>query len=628
MKKIKYKAFKPNVKFSISSLVIFMIVSIFSISIGYSSMSTELLISGAAYLRTEKDIRITDVKLVGTTNGGSILYNPDYSVDTIITGIHLPNIDSTITYQVKEVNFTKDLMNLKEINIINLNNPDITFSTSIDVGEEIEGYEEKDFFVTFHYRDELNEVPTNTSLESRIQYYFDYHDNTPPVMTKVDNVSEYFITDAKNMDLASKVISIDDVDGDITKDIKVISDIDFNNIKPGEYPVTYISTDKAGNTSTLTINVVIWNFKRIEAGVYHGIALTTHGEVYSWGWNGSGARGQGTSGSSNTQELRVPTKVERQYFHDKKIIDIAAGDQVSVALNEDGEVFTWGNGALGGLGTGNTTNQNRPVNINFPDNTKMKQVSHFSRTGASLGYDGNIYTWGYSTYGSTGDGTSTNRNTPVRITSTGNFKQLSQGQYGGAAVTTTGEVYVWGTNVEGQLARGSSGGSGFTPTKIDNIDNIKEVSYGRAQILALSNDGRVFAWGQGGSGRLGTGSTSNVNSSISEVANVSNVSKINAALDYSQFLVNNNIYSTGNGNYGVLFSGSTRNISMPEKSTMINVENNVSDIAGRNNTSFILSLDGTTVWGIGSADTAGSNFGSNVHNSNSSSVAISWTFTP
>ncbi|XP_053395077.1 regulator of chromosome condensation-like isoform X2 [Mercenaria mercenaria] len=63
-------------------------------------------------------------------------------------------------------------------------------------------------------------------------------------------------------------------------------------------------------------------------------------------------------------------------------------------------------------------------------------------------------------------------------------------------LTEKGEVYTFGCNDEGTLGRDTSEeGSETLPGKVDGLPKIVQVSAGDSHTAALSEDGRVFAWG-------------------------------------------------------------------------------------------------------------------------------------
>lgn len=83
--------------------------------------------------------------------------------------------------------------------------------------------------------------------------------------------------------------------------------------------------------------------KKIVSGAEHSIVLTSNGDVFSFGCGLRGALGHG-----DVSSLKVPKQIEA--LAGLKIIDISAGLFHSVAISSFGDVYSWGwntNGQLG-----------------------------------------------------------------------------------------------------------------------------------------------------------------------------------------------------------------------------------------------------------------------------------------
>lgn len=116
---------------------------------------------------------------------------------------------------------------------------------------------------------------------------------------------------------------------------------------------------------------------QISCGLRHALALTDNGMVFSWGFNDHGQLGHGpanvfaarTSGQSyhkfydelsgrEFEYLISPTKLlyfqgcETQQAEPIPIERVVCGDYYSIALSQDGDVFTWGEASEGQLGHG------------------------------------------------------------------------------------------------------------------------------------------------------------------------------------------------------------------------------------------------------------------------------------
>ena len=88
---------------------------ILSVSIGYSSFSTSLNITGlVTKVREKADIRITDLKLSNINNEGQSSYQ-EYNKENISVGVNLINSNSTVTYKVEITNIGNTEMGISSI---------------------------------------------------------------------------------------------------------------------------------------------------------------------------------------------------------------------------------------------------------------------------------------------------------------------------------------------------------------------------------------------------------------------------------------------------------------------------------------------------------------------------------
>jgi uncharacterized repeat protein (TIGR02543 family) len=96
----------------------------------------------------------------------------------------------------------------------------------------------------------------------------------------------------------------------------------------------------------------------ISLGDAHSAALSSLGRVFMWGLNGSGQLGDGTTTMRST-----PTNVTSRFsglVSPDKIISVSLGIGQSAALSSSGQVFTWGFNGAGHLGDGTTITRYTP----------------------------------------------------------------------------------------------------------------------------------------------------------------------------------------------------------------------------------------------------------------------------
>ena len=96
---------------------------------------------------------------------------------------------------------------------------------------------------------------------------------------------------------------------------------------------------------------------RASAGLTFSLALTEGGAVYAFGSAEKGQLGNGRAGEHVANQKIIfavaPSPIRVKGLDDKKIVDIASGQQHSLALDERGYVYAWGFAGLGRLGLGN-----------------------------------------------------------------------------------------------------------------------------------------------------------------------------------------------------------------------------------------------------------------------------------
>ena len=97
----------------------------------------------------------------------------------------------------------------------------------------------------------------------------------------------------------------------------------------------------------------------IAGGWDHALACTNAGEVFSWGCGYEGTRPVLGHGSKVRQH--TPKRIRR--LQGLRIIKVAAGYDHSLAVTSDGEVYSWGSSNMGQLGLGDTQEHAFPEKI-------------------------------------------------------------------------------------------------------------------------------------------------------------------------------------------------------------------------------------------------------------------------
>ncbi|MFG2112171.1 Ig-like domain repeat protein [Streptomyces sp. NPDC048718] len=243
----------------------------------------------------------------------------------------------------------------------------------------------------------------------------------------------------------------------------------------------------------------------IDAGFDFGYALTSEGRVLAWGANYYGQLGDGTTTSR-------PTPVYTDLPAGTRITDISGGGNQTLAVTSDHRLLVWGYNNRGQLGDGTTTTRTRPVELTLPGGAEAESVTAGPYHSLVLTTDGRVYGWGYNAYGQLGDGTETNSLVPVQalVPDGVRFTALSnRGHYFSLGLTTDGRVYAWGFNTSSGFLGDGTSTNRSTPVRTLIPDDVKitQIDAGSGHSLALTSEGRIYAWGYNGDGPIGDGTT-------------------------------------------------------------------------------------------------------------------------
>jgi alpha-tubulin suppressor-like RCC1 family protein len=292
------------------------------------------------------------------------------------------------------------------------------------------------------------------------------------------------------------------------------------------------------------------NIQQISAGKYHSLALDNQGNVWSCGNNDYGQLGLG-GGATRTNSVSLGDDKNRNVFtktNMKNVVAISAGSLHSLALDKSGNVWSCGDNEEGQLGLGNNTKTNVFTKTNINNVVAISTGSYYS---LALDSNGNIWSCGWNKDGQLGLGGKKNRNLFTQ-TNMNNIIQISAGDAYSLALDNSGNVWSCGLNEYGQLGlRDYNDRDLFTRT---NLGNIKQISAGYNYSLALDDKGYVWGCGLNYYGQLGLGD--NIIKNIFTKTKLNNVIKISAGGNHSLSLNNDgNVLSCGFNRVGQLGLG-------------------------------------------------------------------------
>ncbi len=217
--------------------------------------------------------------------------------------------------------------------------------------------------------------------------------------------------------------------------------------------------------------------------------------LYTWGENSQGQLGHG-----NTTDLSSPVQVGS--LTDWSIVDCHA-KKFMAAIKTDGTLWTWGDGAYGALGHGNTTDLSSPVQVGSLSDWSTIAIG--SANAAAIKTDGTLWTWGVNSTsggasppagGALGLGDTTDRSSPVQVGSQTDWALVSNAWYSMFGIKTTGKLYAWGQGSSGNLGLGNAT-SYSSPVQIGSLTDWSKISSGGGA-HAIKTDGTFWSWGNSG----------------------------------------------------------------------------------------------------------------------------------
>lgn len=264
-----------------------------------------------------------------------------------------------------------------------------------------------------------------------------------------------------------------------------------------------------GNGLTARLNVKVIPERRVLATssvseLTHGV-VTPDGNLLVWGDNDGRLAQGGPSETPESSAVPLYAKDPSGTGRLSSIVGASVGEYDVLALSEDGEVLAWG---------GRTT---LPRYVPSPTGSgrlsRVVQVAVGEDNAVALAEDGTVFSWGsYPAHGAGNTGTFPNLvKDPTGSGPLQGVVSVSAGRLFSMALTRDGKVYAWGWNSDGQTGRGTQGNPEALPALVrrnddgSELSNIVAISAGYAFGLALTADGKVYAWGQNSNGQLGQG---------------------------------------------------------------------------------------------------------------------------
>lgn len=228
------------------------------------------------------------------------------------------------------------------------------------------------------------------------------------------------------------------------------------------------------------------------AGTFHVLALREDGSVWSWGNHSVGQLGYSEAVERQPSGAPEPLPV----YGLTNIVAVAAGHSQSLALQEDGTLWSWGTNTpeadqLSAYGT-LWTDRPRPV---------LTDVQSMAAGGVKEGSggfalavltNGQLWGWGDDELGQLALPPQEDKLQPRLIME--GVTQVAAAEFEALAVKEDGSLWIWGN---GQ----------FQPQRIEaeGFDPIRAADLASFHYLAVAEDGSLWTWGDNQTGQLGNG---------------------------------------------------------------------------------------------------------------------------
>ena len=260
----------------------------------------------------------------------------------------------------------------------------------------------------------------------------------------------------------------------------------------------------------LESNVVL-DVHQIACGIRHVALVTKQGEVFTWGEEAGGRLGHGIE-----KDFSRPHLVE--FLAVCNVDFVACGEYHTCAVSTSGDLFTWGNGThiAGLLGHGTDVSHWIPKRVSGPlEGLQVLSVACGTWHSALATSSGKLFTFGDGTFGALGHGDRESFPYPREVQSLSGLKTIKvacglwhtaaivevMGQLGANVLSR--KLFTWGDGGNNRLGHGYKE-THLHPTCVSALVdyNFHQLACGHNITIGLTTAGHVFALGSTEYGQL------------------------------------------------------------------------------------------------------------------------------
>ncbi len=323
----------------------------------------------------------------------------------------------------------------------------------------------------------------------------------------------------------------------------------------------------------------------IAAGEHNTCAIAASKELFCWGDNTRGQVGVG-----NTDPQPLPVRVDGGPW-----AEVTVGQYHVCGLKPDGSLWCWGGNARGQLGVDQSGDKHIPQRVDS-DVVQWSSVLAGGKHTCALTANAQLYCWGRGTEGQLGTGEDIDYRAPAAV-DVGSLalRSLGLGRDHSCAITSRSELWCWGENISGQLGVGDQGQRGV-PSRVELGEDADSVTAAGSHSCALSTSGDALCFGRNSDGQLGLGDVGSGQHEAPQRLNYAlSFDSLEASSRHSCGLEGGLLWCWGSGEFGQLGLGDTEPTPSPRK---VEVAEDWRSIAGGHSHMCGLRSDGTLYcWG-------------------------------
>jgi alpha-tubulin suppressor-like RCC1 family protein len=188
---------------------------------------------------------------------------------------------------------------------------------------------------------------------------------------------------------------------------------------------------------------------KVNVGQFCTMAMKANGSLWAWGDNKFGIYGNGYFNNNSLIPIQIGLDHDWQ--------DFSIRGYHTIAIKQNGTIWSWGantNGELGNGSSGNSTNLNIPSQIGIEADWLGIGAGWFHSLALKKNFT--IYAWGANNFGGLGTNDNINRTTPTIISVVDQIGSVNAGLYNSAIITKITDLLMTGINVSGQLGIGNN----------------------------------------------------------------------------------------------------------------------------------------------------------------------------